>query len=386
MTVAPDAAANARWSSLGNMLADLAHVRVFNAAMTLPSKPSARPLAPEDFITSPQTPRAAPRLRPISVVVPVLNEERSVEALAFQLTRILEALGNPFEVIVVDDGSTDGTLEAVRRLNARDSRFRAVSLSRNFGKEIAVAAGLEHATGAGVVIMDGDLQHPPETIARFIELWDQGYDVVYAQRTDRSNNTPLEKWSAQAFYRLFRFLSGTELPDGAGDFRLLDRRVVNVFNGLGERARFNKGLFAWVGFRSVGIPYEVAARTHGGSRWHFRRLLKFAIDGIASFTTVPLKVWSYIGVLVSLVALLYAAFFLLKTLIWGVDVPGFPSLLISVLLLGGIQLISLGVIGEYLGRVYEEVKGRPLYIVAEEIGLKADDKPKATDASKAPHP
>ncbi len=353
--------------------------------MSSPSAPSARPLAPEDFIVSPPAPRVTPRLRPLSVVVPVLNEERSLGALATQLTSALEALGNPFEVIIVDDGSSDGTLEALRKLNSRDPRFRAVSLSRNFGKEIAVAAGLEHATGAGVVIMDGDLQHPPATIARFVELWDQGYDVVYAQRTDRSNNTALEKWSAQTFYRVFRFLSGTELPDGAGDFRLLDRRVVDVFNGLGERARFNKGLFAWVGFRSIGIPYDVAARSHGTSRWPFRRLLKFAIDGIASFTTVPLKVWSYVGVLVSLVALLYAAVFLVKTLIWGVDVPGFPSLLISVLLLGGIQLISLGVIGEYLGRVYEEVKGRPLYIVAEEIGLEGGAEPKVESTSKAPN-
>lgn len=354
--------------------------------MNIPSAPQMmRPLAPDDFITPPPA-QATPRLRKVSIVVPVLNEERSVAALASRLIKSLEPLGNPFEVIVVDDGSTDGTLAALRKLNAQDTRFRAVSLSRNFGKEIAVAAGLEHATGAGVVIMDGDLQHPPETIARFIELWDQGYDVVYAQRTDRSDNTAFEKWSARSFYRLFHFLSGTELPDGAGDFRLLDRRVVDVFNGLGERARFNKGLFAWVGFRSIGIPYEVATRTHGASRWRFRRLLKFAIDGIASFTTVPLKVWSYVGILVSLAALLYASVFLVKTLIWGVDVPGFPSLLISVLLLGGIQLISLGVIGEYLGRVYEEVKGRPLYIVAEQIGFSEVDGTKPSDTSKTPSP
>ncbi|MEZ5815816.1 MAG: glycosyltransferase family 2 protein [Hyphomicrobiaceae bacterium] len=329
----------------------------------------ARPLAPEDFISD--APAATtPRLRPLSIVVPVLNEARNLDTLAQRLTSVLEGLGNPFEVIIVDDGSTDGTLAAVRALNQRDKRFKAVSLSRNFGKEIAVAAGLEHATGAAAIIMDGDLQHPPETIRRFIELWDQGYDNVYGQRTDRSQNTKLEKLSAQMFYRLFRFMSGTELPDGAGDFRLLDRRVIDVFNGLDERSRFNKGLFAWVGFRSTGVPFEVAARAHGTTRWRFRRLLSFAIDGIASFTTLPLKVWSYVGIVISLVALLYATFFLVKTLIWGIDVPGFPSLLISVLLLGGIQLISLGVIGEYLGRVYEEVKGRPLYIVAEEIGFK----------------
>jgi len=331
----------------------------------------ARPLAPDDFIVDAPRP-VAPRLRPLSIVVPVLNEAGGIAALGERLAAVLGGLGNPFEVIVVDDGSTDGTLAMLKALNRKDSRFKTISLSRNFGKEIAVAAGLKHATGDAAVIMDGDLQHPPETIRRFVELWDQDYDIVYGQRTDRSQNTALEKFSARTFYRAFRHLSGTELPDGAGDFRLLDRRVIDVFNTLHERARFNKGLFAWVGFRAIGVPFEVAARAHGSSRWPFRRLLRFAVDGIASFTTVPLKIWSYVGVMVSLIALLYAVIFLMKTLIWGVDVPGFPSLLISVLLLGGIQLISLGIIGEYLGRVYEEVKGRPLYIVSEAIGFETD--------------
>ncbi|MGD9894979.1 MAG: glycosyltransferase family 2 protein [Hyphomicrobiaceae bacterium] len=328
----------------------------------------ARPLAPDDFIVDAPE-RASPSLRSLSIVVPVLNEALTIDALASQLTAVLDTLGNPYEVIIVDDGSTDGTLDALRALHKKNANFRAISFSRNFGKEIAVAAGLAHATGDGAVIMDGDLQHPPETIRRFVELWDRGYDNVYGQRTDRSQNTTLEKYSARAFYRLFRNLSGTELPDGAGDFRLLDRRVIDVFNKLDERARFNKGLFAWVGFRSIGVPFEVAARVHGSTRWHFRRLLRFAVDGIASFTTVPLKIWSYVGIMISLVAFIYALYFLLKTLILGVDVPGFPSLLISVLLLGGIQLISLGVIGEYLGRVYEEVKGRPLYIISESVGF-----------------
>lgn len=344
----------------------------------------ARPLAADDFIVDAPE-RVAPKLRSLSIVVPLLNEARTVDALAARLTSALEGLGNPFEVIIVDDGSTDGTLAALRALNQADNRFKAISFSRNFGKEIAVAAGLEHAKGDAAVIMDGDLQHPPETIRRFVELWDQGYDIVYGQRTDRSQNTAFERYSARAFYRAFRYLSGTELPDGAGDFRLLDRRVIDVFNRLDERARFNKGLFAWVGFRSIGVPFEVAARAHGQSRWPFRRLLRFAVDGIASFTTVPLKIWSYVGIVISLIALLYAAVFLVKTMIWGIDVPGFPSLLISVLLLGGIQLISLGVIGEYLGRVYEEVKGRPLYIISEEIGLRTDGTAR-TSAKSVNHP
>jgi glycosyltransferase involved in cell wall biosynthesis len=339
--------------------------------MSTPNSRGERRLSPEDFISAPlpaAKPRE-PRLRSLSIVIPILNEAGSIDPLARRLAGALEALGNPFEVILVDDGSADATLAVLRALNARDPRFKAVSLSRNFGKEIAVAAGMRHATGAGVVVMDGDLQHPPELIARFVELWDEGFDVVFGQRTDRSRNTAFERISARLFYRAFHHLSGTELPDGAGDFRLLDRRVVDVYNRLPERSRFNKGLFAWLGFRSIGIPFEVEARAHGASRWAFRRLLHFAIDGIASFTTVPLKVWSYLGILVSGIALLYATIFLLKTLIFGADVPGFPSLIISVLLLGGIQLISLGVIGEYLGRVYEEVKGRPLYIVAECVGL-----------------
>jgi glycosyltransferase involved in cell wall biosynthesis len=366
---------------------------------TIAERSSAR-LEPDDFITeAPGTSPEGPRLRPISVIIPVLNEARNIDLLARRLTAALEALGNPFEVVIVDDGSTDGTLAALRALNARDNRFKAVSLSRNFGKEIAVAAGLRHATGAAAVIMDGDLQHPPEVLGRFIALWDEGYDVVYGQRTDRSRNTPFERFSAKAFYRIFYHLSGTLLPDGAGDFRLLDRRVLDVYNALPERSRFNKGLFAWVGFRSIGVPFEVEARAHGRSQWALRRLVHFAIDGIASFTTVPLKVWSYVGVAVSSVALFYAVYFLLKTIIVGVDVPGFPSLLISVLLIGGIQLISLGVIGEYLGRIYEEVKGRPLYIVAETVGLSGDvpapvggttphlgDGGKGGDAHTAPRP
>ncbi|MFV0299196.1 MAG: glycosyltransferase family 2 protein [Hyphomicrobiaceae bacterium] len=338
-----------------------------------------RSLSPEDFISG--EPVKASR-RPISVVIPVLNEGRTINLMVQRVVSALEALGNPFELIVVDDGSTDRTLEALRGLHDLDDRVRAISFSRNFGKEVAVAAGLRHATGDAVIIMDGDLQHPPETIGRFVNLWDQGYDMVYGQRTDRSLNTRLERLSARSFYRVFYFLSGTHLPDGAGDFRLLDRRIIDVYNALPERARFNKGLYAWMGFKSIGVPFDVAERHGGKSRWAFRRLLRFAIDGIASFTTVPLKVWSYIGILLSGMALVYALYVMLTTLIWGADVPGYPTIIVSVLFLGGIQLISLGVLGEYLGRVYEEVKGRPLYIVADRIGL---DEPTSRGRRQADH-
>lgn len=335
--------------------------------------------SPDDFIIGgadaaprPQTGQGAaggerPK-RSLTVVVPLLNEARGIPILERRLTRTLEALGRPWDVLVVDDGSTDRTLDVLKELNARDPRYRALSLSRNFGKEIAVAAGLAHATGDGVVIMDGDLQHPPEAIAEFVIRWQQGYHVVYGQRRDRDTDAALVRFSSRLFYRLFRELSGTKLPRGAGDFRLLDRKAVDALNRFGERARFNKGLYAWIGFKSIGVPFDVEARLDGRSRWRPGRLFSLAMDGLASFTTLPLRVWSWLGLLVSLLAFLYAAVFLFKTLIWGTDVPGFPTLIISVMLFAGVQLISLGVIGEYLGRVYEEVKGRPLYLIAEEVG------------------
>jgi glycosyltransferase involved in cell wall biosynthesis len=314
----------------------------------------------------------------ICVVVPFLNEEKSLPHLVERLTAALERLGLDWTVLFVDDGSSDGSEAFIRALNRRDGRFRLLSLSRNFGKEVAIAAGLRHAKGDAAVLMDADLQHPPEAIAEFVDRWRQGYDIVYGQRADRSLDGPVRRQAARLFYRLFLALSGTELPDGAGDFRLLDRKAIDTLNRFGERARFNKGLYAWIGFRSIGVPFVVGERRDGVSRWQTARLVRFAADGLASFSTLPLRVWSYIGLVVSLFAFAYVAVFLVKTLIFGVDVPGFPTLVIAVMLLSGVQLISLGVIGEYLGRVYEEVKGRPLYIVRDSIGLDAEGTPTAT--------
>ncbi len=326
----------------------------------------------DDPVTAPQAaPAALPigRMRSLTVIVPVLNEARGIPVLERRLTRALDALGHPWDVIFIDDGSTDRTLSELKELHARDPRYKAIALSRNFGKEIAVAAGLEAAAGDGVVIMDGDLQHPPEAIGEFVAKWNEGYEIVYGRRRDRDTDTALMRWSSRLFYRLFEWLSGTELPDGAGDFRLLDRKAVDAMNRLGERARFNKGLYAWIGFKSIGVAYDVHAREFGQSRWRPRKLLHFALDGLASFTTIPLRIWSYLGLVVSAFAFLYVLVFLAKTLLFGVDQPGFPTLIVSVMLLSGVQLISLGVIGEYLGRVYEEVKGRPLYVVGERVGL-----------------
>jgi glycosyltransferase involved in cell wall biosynthesis len=327
---------------------------------------------------------ARPGGRTLTVVIPVFNEERSIDCLVAVLIPVLDATGLAWDVIFVDDGSRDGSLKALRTINARDGRFRAVSFSRNFGKEVAIAAGLKYATGDAVVIMDADLQHPPGLIGTFIAKWRDGFDVVYGQRVDREADGWARRLFSEGFYSLFKSLSGTTLPEGAGDFRLLDRKAVDALNRIGERARFTKGLYSWIGFKSIGVPFDVPPRADGGgSRWRPHQLYRFALDGIFSFTTLPLRVWSYVGVAVSSLAFGYVLVFLLKTLIYGRDVPGFPTLIVSVLFLGGVQLISLGVIGEYLGRMYEEVKGRPLYLVAEEIGIN-DAKPDKTPPRAAP--
>ncbi len=314
----------------------------------------------------------------ISVVVPVLNEVHGLQPLLERLCPVLDRFG-AWEIVFVDDGSTDGTLELIRTKHRSDRRIKAVALSRNFGKEIAIAAGLRYARGDAVIIMDADLQHPPEVIEAFLAKWRAGYQVVYGERLDRSHEGRVRRFLSRAFYRTFNALSKSDIPEGAGDFRLLDRCAVDAMNALGERSRFNKGLFSWIGFRSIGVPYVVADRVHGSSRWSFRGLFRFALDGLTSFTTIPLRIWSLLGLALSLTAFASALIYLVRTMIYGVDAPGFPSLIISVMIFAGVQLISLGVIGEYLGRVYEEVKARPLFIVAEEIGaaLPAELKPTA---------
>jgi len=319
----------------------------------------------------------------LSIVIPVLNEERGLSRLVERLVAVLDGLARPWEVILIDDGSTDGTPAALAALNARDPRFKAIVLSRNFGKEIAVAAGLRYAIGDAAIVMDGDLQHPPETIPVFVRQWEQGYDVVYGTRESRATDTKAHRLFAGFFYRIFNKMSRTELPLGAGDFRLVDRKVLNVLNRMDERARFNKGLFAWVGFKSIGVPYTVEARGEGRSRFRPRQLFRFALDGLVSFSTIPLRVWSYLGLIVSAFAFMFALYILVEALVFGINAPGFPTLIISVMFFAGVQLISLGVIGEYLGRVYEEVKGRPLFVVAREIGLDESHTSRASERRAA---
>jgi glycosyltransferase involved in cell wall biosynthesis len=307
---------------------------------------------------------AAPEL---SVIVPVFNECENLRPLVARLVPALSCVES-FEVIFIDDGSRDETMELLRALNAEDPHLRALSFSRNFGKEIAIAAGVDAARGRGAVIMDADLQHPPEAIADFVAKWRQGYQNIYGVRRSRDTDTAPRRWLSHKFYEVFRAFGEITLPEGAGDFRLLDRIALDALKSLRERARFSKGLYAWIGFKSFGVPFEVAERHAGVSKFSYRKLTRFAFDGIVSFTTVPLRLWTYIGAVIAAFALLSAVYFVLETLILGVTAPGFASLIVSIMFFAGVQLISLGVLGEYIGRVFAEVKGRPLYVVAEKIG------------------
>ena len=306
----------------------------------------------------------------LCVVIPVLNEERTIEGLLLRLIPVLEGTASSFAIVFVDDGSTDGTLLSLRQWHGRDPRIKAISLSRNFGKEIAVAAGLKYATGDATIVMDGDLQHPPELIPTFISRWRDGYDIVYGQRLNRAPESLGRRLGARIFYRMFRHLSGTRLPLNSCDFRLFSRRAVAAINQFGERKRYNNGLFAWIGFTSTGLPFETPARAAGDkSRWAGINLVRFALDGLASFSTIPLRFWSVLGLTISGIAFSFMLWVLIQTIAFGEPVRGYPTLVIMILFFSGIQLISLGVIGEYLGRVYEEVKARPLFLVRDELGF-----------------
>ncbi|MBY0394079.1 MAG: glycosyltransferase family 2 protein [Novosphingobium sp.] len=305
----------------------------------------------------------------LSIIIPVLNEEDSidtfVEAIQPHLMRALAAIGPgaQAELLFVDDGSTDRTPEILTELAARDPMIRFVRLSRNFGKEAALAAGLRRARGDAVVPMDVDLQDPPEVLPQLVREWLAGAKVVNARRVDRSTDGRFKRLTANGFYRAINMVSETPIPENVGDFRLLDRTVVDAVNSLGETARFNKGLFAWVGFKVATVDYSRATRAAGETKWRFRRLWGLAIDGITASTTAPLRIWTYIGGVTALIAFAYAGFLIFHTLSTGIDVPGYASIMVSVLMLGGIQLLSIGILGEYVGRIAKEVRQRPLYIV-----------------------
>ncbi|MFN6562572.1 MAG: glycosyltransferase family 2 protein [Nostoc sp. ChiSLP01] len=308
----------------------------------------------------------------ISVVVPMYNEEPNIDYLFERLISVLIRLNMKYEIVCVNDGSKDNTLKCLVEHHYRNPAIKVVNLSRNFGKEIALTAGIDYTTGAAVVPIDADLQDPPELIEQLIAKWREGYDVVYATRRSRQGESWIKRFTASAFYRTIGKMSQTPIPPNTGDFRLLDRRVVNALKQIPERNRFMKGLFAWVGFKQTSILYDRPQRYQGYTKWNYWKLWNFAIDGIAAFSLIPLKVWSYLGLSISLISFSYASFLVIRTLVFGIDIPGYASLMVAVLFLGGVQLLSLGMIGEYLGRVYDEVKGRPLYLVRDCYGLMSE--------------
>jgi polyisoprenyl-phosphate glycosyltransferase len=299
----------------------------------------------------------------VSVVIPVYNEEHTLPLLLQRLYAVLGGLGQPWELLFVDDGSRDGSLELLREAQAQHAEIRVVELSRNFGKEVAVSAGLDHARGRAVIVMDADLQDPPELIPELLDKWREGYDAVYATRQARHGEGWLKRGSAALFYYLLSKTSDIPIPRNTGDFRLMDRVVVESLRQLPEHSRFMKGLFAWVGFRQTALHFDRPARAQGRTKWNFAGLLRLSLDGLTSFSTLPLKFAGYLGMLVSLAAFAYSLFLIARVMFLGIDVPGYASLMVVVLFLGGLQLFTLGVIGEYLGRVFIEVKRRPLYVV-----------------------
>ena len=305
----------------------------------------------------------------LSIVIPMYNEEDGMQLLFEQLIAVLEPLTADWEILCINDGSRDGTLEQLKLWHEREQRIRFLSLSRNFGKEAALTAGLHHAYGQAVIPFDADLQDPPELIPQMLQQWRQGYKVVLATRKHRHGEGIFKRGTAWLFYHLMSKVTSVHIPSNTGDFRLMDQQVVAVLRLLPERTRFMKGLFAWVGFSTTSIYFDRAPRAVGQPKQSLRKLWRLAKDGIFSFTTLPLRFTTYLGVVISTMAFAYAGWLLWRTIHYGVDVPGYASLMAAVLCMGGIQLICLGIIGEYLGRIYREAKQRPLYVVEESAGI-----------------
>lgn len=313
----------------------------------------------------------------LSVVIPAFNEAEVLPEFHRRLSQTLRGLALDSEIIYVNDGSKDATADILRTLRKDDPRVAIVDLSRNFGKEIAMTAGLDHASGDAVVIIDADLQDPPELIPELVEHWRAGYDDVYARRMSRDGENFIKRATAHLFYRLLHALSNIDIPPDTGDFRLLSRRAVDSLKQLKEQHRFMKGLFNWVGFERKEVLYKRDPRGAGKSKWNYWRLWNFALEGITSHTTAPLHLASYLGILVALFAFIYALFMVYDVLVHGNPVAGYPSLMVTMLFLGGVQLITLGVIGEYLGRVFDESKRRPLYVVKDYAPAAAARSPNA---------
>jgi polyisoprenyl-phosphate glycosyltransferase len=328
-------------------------------------KPAARP---KSFAPQKRARRKQPL---ISIIVPVKDEEDAIRPFVEQVSDVLQRIvrKDDWEILFVDDGSTDETIAAIAAAHFGDPRVRAISLSRNFGKEAAITAGLEHARGQAVVPMDVDMQDPPEVLVEMVAKWREGYEMVFGVRRDRASDSMSKRMTAGLFYRAHNLISNDKIPENAGDFRLLDRKVVDAIRALPERNRFMKGLFAWAGFRQAAVEYDRVERNVGASKFKYRQLWTLALDGITSASTAPLRVWSYAGAIIAFLAMCYAVFITSRTLLFGVDMPGYASIMVSVLFLGGVQLISLGILGEYVGRILIETKQRPLYVIRDTIGL-----------------
>lgn len=307
----------------------------------------------------------------VSIIVSMYNEE---ESLGLFFEKINEVINNnlkySFEIICIDDGSIDGTYEKLCQFAKKDKKVKIIKFSRNFGKEYGMMAGFKYCNGKCAIPIDVDLQDPPHLISEFIEKWNEGYDMVYGIRIDRKSDTLLKRFTANMFYKIYNLLTKSPIPYNAGDYRLVDRKVINAILSLNEKNIFMKGIFGWTGFKSVGIKYIREKRSAGVSKWNYWKLWNFALDGITASTTFPLRVWTYLGGLLSLSGMFYAFYIILRTIIKGIDVPGYASLLVFILLLGGIQMVILGIIGEYIGRIFLEVKNRPIYIVEDKVNFK----------------
>ncbi|NIK79141.1 glycosyltransferase involved in cell wall biosynthesis [Paenibacillus castaneae] len=308
----------------------------------------------------------------ISILIPAFNEEEVLYQLYERLNKVIEQIPYyRFEMVFVNDGSKDNTLFIMKSLRENDNRVNYIDLSRNFGKEVAMIAGLDYVKGDAVVIIDADLQDPPELISQMIQGWEEGYDDIYAKRKSRSGESWIKKSTASIFYRVLKGLTRIPIQENTGDFRLLDRRCIEALKTLRETQRYTKGMFSWIGFHKQEIMFDRDARAAGSTKWNYLKLFNLAIEGITSFTTAPLRLSALSGSIISIIAFLYIGWIVIKTLLFGEDVAGYASLMTVVLFLGGIQLLSLGIIGEYLGRVFNETKQRPLYFVVEYNGEKS---------------
>lgn len=318
----------------------------------------------------------------ISLVIPMMNESQGLEALFARLDSVMAPMGVLYEIVCVNDGSTDDTLQQLQILQRSHMHLRVVDLSRNFGKEAALTAGLFEARGRCVIPLDADLQDPPELIPEMVDKWRQGYEMVNAVRSQRNSDSFLKRATAALFYKSINRISEVSIPHNVGDFRLLDRKVVEALKRMPERTRFNKGLFAWVGFSTTSVSYTRPARDAGDSKWRYWALWNLALEGVTSFSSLPLRLWSYIGGLVSAFAVAYALVVVIKTLIFGIDVPGYASLMVVILFFSGLNMLTLGIVGEYLSRVFIEAKQRPLFVVREVHEPAQPENQKDPDESK----